>query len=434
VPVLSPGASFADEKTLTVDRPAVLIATIEARCDGCDWSIHWREAVMLRVELDDRYAQHVPIVREGRAEYKVLVGSVSPGRHSVSVEVDREASARDLRSPDAASVRIIDVHATLEGDKDFKALSLAPFVYERPNASGRFTDVPLFMFYEEEPTPRGTRYRYSVIFSNEDGGTPADRLMATWGRTTDIEYLYSVELDQSGMILQEDIQGPDHEILPFAGTREGRHPLLWVVTDNNMVLPIGTTSVRYAPAPVAVSLKDTSRERVMDDHPWLYGVMARELAREGKVRADAPPGLGAVPDPRRFVYLEACGELNGAALAFSVDIGTPGATSDTAAGAAWIPSDRGVAEYRIARDGCFRAAVPVPPSITARDLRGIRAHAYLRPSKDDVPRPMTGRVRLTRLNKVFMLDERYQPGPSRFDWRGEVTLIPDGPPAELPVK
>ena len=42
----------------------------------------------------------------------------------------------------------------------------------------------------------GTRLRYSVVFSNEDGGTPADRLLATWGRLTDIEYVYGVELDR----------------------------------------------------------------------------------------------------------------------------------------------------------------------------------------------------------------------------------------------
>src|SRR5688500_2188467 len=112
------------------------------------------------------------------------------------------------------------------------------------------------MWYEIEPTAGGKRYRYSVIFSNEDGGTPGDRLMATWGRTTDIEYVYSVEVGNDGTIRAEDMQGPDHKILPFAGKREGRHPLLWVSTDNNMVLDTGATTVRYAPVPIAVNLTD----------------------------------------------------------------------------------------------------------------------------------------------------------------------------------
>ncbi len=78
-----------------------------------------------------------------------------------------------------------------------------------------------------------------MIFTNEDGGTPTDRLMATWGRTTDIEYLYSVAVDASGAIVDQDMQGPEHETLKFNGRREGQHPLLWVSTENNMVLDRG---------------------------------------------------------------------------------------------------------------------------------------------------------------------------------------------------
>ena len=63
----------------------------------------------------------------------------------------------------------------------------------------------------------------------------------------------------------------------------------------------------------------------MDAHPWLYEVMARELAREGKIVADAPPGNDTIPDPRRFVYLEGCGEVGDRALAFAFGTGAPAA-------------------------------------------------------------------------------------------------------------
>ncbi len=98
---------------------------------------------------------------------------------------------------------------------------MAPIVYARPNTVGKFTDLPLLMWYEIAPTPRGRQYRYSVIFSNEDGGTQTDRLMATWGRTTDIEFVYGVELDDSGRILAEEFQGPGHEVPAFKGQHEG---------------------------------------------------------------------------------------------------------------------------------------------------------------------------------------------------------------------
>ena len=300
---------------------------------------------------------------------------------------------------------------------EHRAISLAPFIYARPDTVGKFTDIPLLMWYEVEPTDRGTRYRYSVIFSNEDGGTPADRLMATWGRTTDIEYLYSVEVDATGSILAEDMQGPDHKILPFQGKREGGHPLIWVSTENNMVLDTGTTTVRYAPAPTLVNLDQVSRETVMDANPWTYEVMAKELAREGKIVADAPPGQGTIPDLRRFVFVEACGEAGTNAIAASVNVG-----------GAWHSSDRGVAEYRIVRDGCFRAAIPVPGPATARDVSAIRLQAHARKDR------ATGTSRITRLNRVFSLDERFMPAASVMQWEGSAALTPGGRPLDIPVR
>ena len=95
-------------------------------------------------------------------------------------------SAPEVKGPGAATARIA-LTPVYQDAADQAALALAPFVYARPNTVGRFTDVPVLMWYEREPTTRGTRFRYSVIFTNEDGGTPADRLMATWGRTTDVE-------------------------------------------------------------------------------------------------------------------------------------------------------------------------------------------------------------------------------------------------------
>lgn len=299
---------------------AEALATITVRCDLCAWDRVGNEAVVLAITLDDRPAQHLPIVRTGRADYQVLLGAVAGGRHSVSIETEPSLTASALRGNRAATVERIVVDQTLESASNYQAISRAPFVYARPDTVGRFTDVPVLMWYEVEPSARGSRYRYSVIFTNEDGGTPADRLMATWGRTTDIEYIYSVEVDANGVAIDEDMQGPKHEILRFNGTREGRHPLLWVSTENNMVLDQGTTAVRYGPAPTLAELNQVSREAVMDAHPWTYEVMAKELMREGKIVADAPAGQGTIPDPRRFVYLEACAEAGNNALGASVNV------------------------------------------------------------------------------------------------------------------
>ena len=401
--------------TFTSATDAEVRARIRAECSACDWEKAGSEAVVLAITLDDRAPIHLPVTRSGTAEYELLLGTIAPGRHTVSIAPDQNLSATSLRGADAAtfSVEIDQIPAT---SPTHQALSLAPFVYARPDTVGKFTDVPLLMWYEVEPTARGKRYRYSVIFSNEDGGTPADRLMATWGRTTDIEYVYSVEVDGNGSILGEDMQGPKHEILPFKGRREGRHPLLWVSTENNMVLDHGTTSVRYAPAPEFVDLKNLSREVVMDANAWTYEVMAKELAREGKI-ADAPPGQGTIPDLRRYVFLEGCGEAGNNAISVSVKVKGQ-----------WFSSDRGVAEYRIIRDGCFRVAIPLAATAKGDDVEAIRVQAFARSNK-----PSGSPSRFRRLNTLFTLDEHYAPSPPtriRLLSVNEV-LKPDGPPFEI---
>lgn len=396
---------------------AEAMAMIPASCGRCAWEVVGREAVVLSLTLDGRYLQHLPLVRTGPAEYRVMLGRVEPGAHTLIIDEDAELTSSALRGTAQVLVGAVVIDQIAASAPDYTALSLAPIVYARPDTVGKFSDVPVFMWYELEPTPRGTRYRYSVIFTNEDGGTPADRLMATWGRTTDIEYLYSVEVDGTGTILEDDIQGPKHEILPFTGRREGQHPLLWVSTDNNMVLPEGTTKVRYAPAPMPFQLRNVSREAVMDAQPWMYAVMAHELKREGKIVDDAPPGTGVIPDPRRFVYIEGCGELAEQALSFAVR-----------AGRQWISSDRGLSEYRIVRDGCFRAAIPLPAATSVKDLRALRIEVFTREGHAS-----TAAARMTRINTVFGLDERFVPATHILRWEGMAQLRPGGPPLELPV-
>ncbi len=131
-------------------------------------------------------------------------------------------------------------------------------------------------------------------------------MLATWGRLTDIEYVYGIEFDQAGHVIEETFQGKDHEIVPFRGKREGRHPLLYVVTDNNMVKDAGTTEQRFALAPIQFDLTDASREKVMDENPWTYAVAAREARREGRVVKAPAPGSKQIFDPRRYAVVELC--------------------------------------------------------------------------------------------------------------------------------
>ena len=147
------------------------------------------------------------------------------------------------------------------------------------------------------------------------------------------------------------------------------------------------------------------------------------MKREGKIANDAQPNSGKIPDLRRYVFIEGCGVVGNAALAFAIEVRNQ-----------WVPSDRGVRQFRIVRDGCFRAAIPLPPGTQARDIHALRAMAYERPPAEGHPPVAPTPVRLTRINKVFVLDGRYLPGPSLLQWQGAATITAGGALFDLPIR
>lgn len=405
------------------DQDGEASAIVRAGCARCDWGAAGREAAVLRVAVDDKYSQHLVLTRgEAVAEYRIALGWLKEGRHRLIIDRDRRLSARGAGP---ATIDNVDVSVhRLDRMPSMAELApgSAPIIYARPNTVGKFTDVPLVMWCEMVETPRGHQLRYSVIFSNEDGGTKTDRLMATWGRTTDIEYVYGVEIDENRKVLAEEFQGPGHEVPPFNGRHEDGHPLLWVSTDNNMVSASGSTAVRYAPAPVMFDLIDDAREAVMDANPWTYAVASVEMRREGKIAADPPPGIDKIADPRRFVFVEACGAIANAAVSLSIGVRDQ-----------WIASDRGLSEYRIARDGCFTIATPLPAGTGPSEIRAIRVHAFDAPPAKGGGAAAPGFVTVTRINKVFMLDQAYLPGPSLLHWEGSAAVPAGGAPFEVKI-
>src|SRR5262249_5087374 len=153
-----------------------------------------------------------------------------------------------------------------------------------------------------------------------------------------------------------------------------------------------------------------------------------EARREGKI-ADKPPGNNAIPDPRRFVFVEACGVGGPAPPAVAVPLG-PGALRQRRVGA-WIWSGRGNARHPIGRDGCFCRGSPLPRRVPARNVMALRVFAYRRPPEYGRAVEAVHPVRLTRINTVFMLNDSYQPGPSMVHWAGDETLEPGGRPFDL---
>ncbi|HET9314869.1 MAG TPA: hypothetical protein VFQ51_04730 [Vicinamibacteria bacterium] len=422
------------EQPFVLDAPAEVIVSLQASCPGCSWETKGREGALLALEVDGRYSQHLALTRGAPpSEYRVALGSLSAGAHTLRVSLDRQRTPRGVSGAAVTRLTLMPVAAS---SPEHDALAHVPFVYARPGTVEGASDLPLVTWYETEAVAGGgTRIRYSIVFSNEDGGTPPDRLMATWGRLTDIEYVYGVELDRSGALVSAEFQGRDHQLLPFGGRREGSHPLLFVVTTNNMVDDRGAADVRFAPAPTRFDLGGVSREVVMDREPWTYRVSAQEVRREGRVSARARPGDKRIPDPRRFATLEACAPAEDATLSF--EVGVRGRD-----GVRWFPSDGGRRDFRIARSaihfptGCFRGAVALPEGTTAADLAGLRVRAFTRVAgKDEPPLPAgAGRAQLKSVNRLFLLEADDQPGPNLLEWRGDAPLVPEGPAFEVPIR
>jgi hypothetical protein len=413
---------------LSLERPAQVVAEVHARCARCDWGKPGREAAVLRVSLDGAYAQHLVLAR-GSGAYRIALGALDAGDHALEVALEPGLSCRGVGPVSVDDVRFEPAPAASPAEE---ALRHAPLLYLRDDVLPRFTDLPLVMWYETDPLPQGRRLRYSVIFSNEDGGTPPDRLMATWGRVTDIEYVYGVELDEQGRVVREEYQGDGHVLPAFTGRHERERPLLWVTTRNNMVGETGSSAYRVALEPVPFDLGGVSREAVMDAHPWTYHVSAAEVRREGRVRKDARPGSKQIPDPRRFTYVEACADMSDAAVAFAVGVRAGGRTQ-------WTWSDAGTLQWRIARsrdsgeNGCFRGAVALPHP--EAPVVGLRFRSYpraLRRGETALPAG-AGRSVLRVVNRVFRLRADDTPGPSLPPWSGELVLEPDAPPVDVPL-
>jgi hypothetical protein len=403
------------EEAFELAAASEVVARLTASCERCAWAREGHEAAALMLSLDGRYSQHLLLAGGDRpTDYSVALGALPPGKHRLSVAVDRELSSAKAG---AVNVDALELRATPAGAGEHLALAFAPLLHGRRGPE-RFTRVPLLLWYESEPTPRGVRLRYSAVLSGPAREARLDELMATRGRVTDLVGLYAVELDAVGRVLAEERLAPGRAPVPFDGEHEERHPLLWL-DDQGPPGDPGPKPTRYAPAPFAFGFMGTSPEAVMDAHPWTYRVMIQEAGRRGSLVADARQGSGKIPDPRRFVYVEACAEIDNAALSLAVGVARGGRLR-------WRESDAGGPAFRVERSGCFRGAVALGLRDRSEALEALRFRVFAG-SRDKA----ASTARLTQVNRVFVLHKDGMPGPNLFRWSGDVTLRAGGPPHTL---
>jgi CheY-like chemotaxis protein len=400
-----------------VDRRAEVVAEVEMSSPGSDWSQAGREAALATLTVDARQAQHAMLYAGAEAHtYAAFLGELEAGEHTLAVErhAGYSAAGTGLR------VGGVKFRQVAEGEGEWTMLAHAPVLYARADTIGQFTDVPMIAYCERLEEEGKPYLQYTVIFSNEDGGTSTRALMARWGRTTDIEYIYKAWLDARGKVAQATIQAKDHHEIAFDGRYEGTHPVLIPSTRNNMVSGQGRSEIRCQIAPVAIDLSAHSREEVMDRHPWSYRVMAQELAREGKLRAFGEVAGEAVSDPRNYLYLEA--KVANRTSAVGVVVKLKGEST-------WRSSHLGRADYGITRDGWVRSTVELPPGTRPQDLDEIGFECLVEPAR---PEHLDGTCRVEAVSKAFFLDREYRPGVSVFALH-ETVELPSGQMRGFPV-
>ena len=423
--LLSVGKNAASrEFSFRLTASAEAVAEITAQAPGGSWGVSGAEASLAKVSLDGAYNQDI-VVFHGPAPwtYRVFLGRVTAGTHRLMIE------RNDRWSAPHAGLEVGDVKVTgITPDlPDWRVIEHIPILLARADTVGHFSDVPMLMWYEVFPQDHQQTIQYSIVFSNEDGGTPTDALMARWGRATDIEYVYRVTLDDHGRILKEsflDIEENDH---PFRGRKEDQHPFILDTSDNNDFTDTGYSPVQYRMLPVRADLSQHSREELMDRSPWTYRIMGEELQREGKIRTFDVSAGTAVGDPRSYVYLEINADNKESGLVVWVKLkGDPRSYS----------SHRGRLDLVISRSGWYRTTVELPPGTRAGAIESVALEcvdlrdpflAYT--EHNPVP---AGESDLKAISKAFLLNSDYDPETNLLEVRQTVVFHPGDMYAFLP--
>ncbi len=349
--------------------------------------------------------------------YRIAIGKLMPPRVTLTLKV--------TKAPDRVKFYGIALEK-LPSDDAFK---YSPVIAYRDGYLS--TDTPLLMYYEEHTESKTVkRIDYYVIFSNEDGGTPTDKLIALWGHFTDIEWVASVWVSsRSQEPLKIEYQAVGHKVKEFNGKYvAGYHPLLKVASLNNNfsdeVASLSVPMIAMYPVP---KLEDGTREEMQDRYPWIYEVTACELYRESKLEPKPNPDTLAPSDPSNYLFIDV--------KATQVDCGGLIGGVQLKDGK-WYFSSHGIQNLAIpyrgpkVGDGWIRFAVEVPPNTTLKDLKAISIKYiyFVCPPKKE---PL---AIIAKVKKIMKLTSQYKPEEIMLNLSPSVKLTPDKPEYILDLK
>ena len=404
---LTPNTSVS-QVSFPIQNTREVLLHLEAS-SNTNWAMQGSESAVLTIVVDDNTVeQNQDVVLFNGAQvsvYKLLLGRVDSGTHTVEFlfDGDKSSPGADRIHLDKCSI----IPTTLVGD-EYDVFRFTPILYGRDLAGSNesnHTDVPLLLYHEVFKQADSSKLiEYTMIFSNEDGGTNSSNLMSRWGRTTDIEWFYRVKLDSLGNIIEDYYQGSGHTTSPFLGQRLNDHPILKTVTFNNLFSDAGISDFRFLLSAEQIKKADHSREILMDENPWTYKIMTEEMIREDKYEDPANPATITVSDARNYLYLEFnTSEFNGARITFGVQV-----SNDEN----WYFTDHNFDFVQaVNKAGWRRSTIELPPGATIDDFVKLQ----IKTSGD-------GDIVFEELSKMFMLSEEFELLVHPFSWNQQITF------------
>ena len=383
-----------------------------------NWAEAGNESAVLTMFVDGDivgYNQDIVIYNGDQLHtYKTMLGNLEAGDHTISFLFDYVKSSADADLIHLEEMYIFPAGSIYPQADVFK---YSPILYGRDlfewNESTR-TDIPLIMWHEITNEGDNKRILYSMIFSNEDSrfGLGLAELMHSFGRTTDIEWVYEVLLDSDGTILEEIFQGPSHTTTEFNGTKIDLHPILKNVTLNCNFSDEGTSEYKFFLTPEYTLGELYTREVLMDDNPWTYKIMTEEMINEDKYEVPGDPATLTISDARNYLYIEFNGSVvgSGVKLTFGVDFF---GSCDV------FYSDHEDTSFTSGYGGGWdRQVIEMPEDF---DLSLVKDLTLTTTSEDSFS------MTISEISKLFILSEAYEPTQLEFQLETPIQLSSSAP-------
>ena len=404
---ITPSTS-SSQVPFTVQNTREVLLHLEAS-SNTNWAMQGSESAVLTIFVDDdTIDQNQDVVLFNGDQlfvYKLLLGRIDSGTHTVEFFFDGDKSSPGADMIHLGKCSIIPT--TIVGE-EYDIFRFTPILYGRDLAGSNesnHTDTPLLIYHEVFKEDDSSKLiEYTMIFSNEDGGTNSFNLMSRWGRTTDIEWIYRVKLDSFGNILEDFYQGSGHTTNPFLGQRINDHPILKTVTFNNLFSDEGISDFKFFLSSELIKKADHSREILMDENPWTYEIMTKEMIQENKYEDPANPFTSDVSDARNYLYLEFnTSEFNGSRITFGVKL-----SNDEN----WYFSDHNDINLQaVNREGWRRSTIELPQSTTINGLVNLQ-----------IKTTGNGEIVFEELSNIFMLSEQFELLVHPFSWNQQITF------------